>query len=143
MEVSRWELGQVGRNYTVDTLRMLKNAFPGARLHLCLGSDMLLSFCEWRCWREILRLSALVVHSRENGDGPALSAAAQALEAQGAEVIFAPGTVLEISSTQVRALAARGGDISHLVPPGVRRVILREGLYCGGAHIIHKEARGH
>ena len=84
-----------------------------------------------------------VVHSRENGDGPALSAAAQALEAQGAEVIFAPGTVLEISSTQVRALAARGGDISHLVPPGVRRVILREGLYCGGAHIIHKEARGH
>ena len=74
---------------------------------------------------------------------PALSAAAQALEAQGAEVIFAPGTVLEISSTQVRAMAARGGDISHLVPPGVRRVILREGLYCGGAHIIHKEARGH
>ena len=143
VEVSRWELGQGGRNYTVDTLRMLKNAFPGARLHLCLGSDMLLSFCEWRCWREILRLSALVVHSRENGDGPALSAAAQALEAQGAEVIFAPGTVLEISSTQVRALAARGGDISHLVPPGVRRVILREGLYCGGAHIIHKEARGH
>ena len=39
VEVSRWELGKGGRNYTVDTLRMLKNTFPGARLHLCLGSD--------------------------------------------------------------------------------------------------------
>ena len=94
VEVSLWEMGQGGKNYTVDTLCMLQKAYPGARLHLCLGSDMLLSFRAWRRWRDILRISALVVHSRENGDEPALAAAAQALTAEGADILFAPGTVL-------------------------------------------------
>ena len=137
------EMGQGGKNYTVDTLCMLQKAYPGARLHLCLGSDMLLSFRAWRRWRDILRISALVVHSRENGDEPALAAAAQALAAEGADILFAPGTVLEISSTQVRALAARGGDISPLVPAEVQRIILREGLYRGGTDTTYKEARCH
>ena len=143
VEVSLWEMGQGGKNYTVDTLCMLQKAYPGARLHLCLGSDMLLSFRAWRRWRDILRISALVVHSRENGDEPALAAAAQALTAEGADILFAPGTVLEISSTKVRALAARGGDISPLVPAEVQRIILREGLYRGGTDTTYKEARCH
>ena len=125
VEVSLWEMGQGGKNYTVDTLCML------------------LSFRAWRRWRDILRISALVVHSRENGDEPALAAAAQALAAEGADILFAPGTVLEISSTQVRALAARGGDISPLVPAEVQRIILREGLYRGGTDTTYKEARCH
>ena len=60
-----------------------------------------------------------------------------------ADILFAPGTVLEISSTQVRALAARGGDISPLVPAEVQRIILREGLYRGGTDTTYKEARCH
>lgn len=129
VQVSRWELCQTGKNYTVDTLCMLHGKYPSARLYLCLGSDMLLSFRSWRRWRDILKLSALVVHSRENGDEPALAAMAAALAADGAEVVFAPGCVLQISSTQVRRLAEQGAPVSHLVPAVVQQVIGREKLY--------------
>ena len=50
---------------------------------------------------------------------------------------------MESASTQGRALAARGGDISPLVPAEVQRIILREGLYRGGTDTTYKEARCH
>ncbi len=43
--------------------------------------------------------------------------------------MFAPGRVLQISSTQVRSQVAQGAPISHLVPVAVQQVIAREGLY--------------
>lgn len=123
------EVRREGKSYTVDTLETLARRYPGAALYLAMGSDMLLTFREWRRWQDILRLAALVVHSRENGDGPRLAACAQSLEAQGGRVVRAPGRVLEVSSTQVRALAASGQDLSALVPAQVATYIARQGLY--------------
>ena len=48
-----------------------------------------------------------------------------------------PTQALDISSTQVRELASRGGDISALVPQQVAEYISQHGLYRadGGADI--------
>ena len=46
VEVSDWEIAQGGRSYTVHTLEMLRDAYPGAELYLCVGSDMLLTFTQ-------------------------------------------------------------------------------------------------
>ena len=76
VEVSDWEIAQGGRSYTVHTLEMLRDAYPGAELYLCVGSDMLLTFTQWYRWQDMLAMAALVVESREAGDEPALQAAA-------------------------------------------------------------------
>ena len=70
--VSDWEIKRAGKSYTVDTLAMLRREYPDAELFLCMGSDMLTSFTEWRDWQTILKSAALVVQSRTEGDDPEL-----------------------------------------------------------------------
>ena len=132
VQVDDIEVRRPGKSYTIDTLRQFHGRWPGAQLYLAIGSDMLTTFRIWHCWQEILRLAVLVVHSRENGDEPALRRFADGIAAEGGRVVFAPGQVLGISSTQVRQLARQGKPLGGLVPPLVERYIATHGLYAPG-----------
>lgn len=123
------EIIRGGKSYTIDTVEAVKARFPQAALYLCVGSDMLLTFHEWRRYRDLLALATLVVHSRRPGDGDALHAAAGRLAAEGGRVLFTGGEVLALSSSELRAGLQAGEDIAALVPPQVLAVIRREGLY--------------
>ena len=103
VEVSDWEIAQGGRSYTVHTLEMLRDAYPGAELYLCVGSDMLLTFTQWSRWQDMLAMAALVVESREAGDEPALQAAAADLTAQGGRVLFARAEAYPCASSDIRS----------------------------------------
>lgn len=132
LEVSDWEIGQAAagrRNYTVLTLEMLAQAYPGARLYLTVGSDMLLSFARWYRWQEILRLARAVVVSREVGDDLALHAKAKELDASGSRILFARTEALPMASSELRRRLAAGDGCADALPETVRRVIAREGLY--------------
>lgn len=69
-EVSSMEIERGGVSYTVDTLEKL--ARPDRKLFLLCGSDMLLDFENWHCYRDILRLAELYCVRREND--PAVTA---------------------------------------------------------------------
>lgn len=132
LEVSGWEIAQAAagrRNYTVLTLEMLAQAYPGARLYLTVGSDMLLSFERWHRWQDILRLAHAVVVSREIGDDPALHAKAKALDASGSRILFARTEALPMASSELRRRLAAGDGCADALPEPVRQVIRREGLY--------------
>lgn len=136
LEISDWEIRRAAdghRNYSVSTLEMLAEQYPGAELYLAVGSDMLLSFTTWYRWQDILRLAVLVCQSREDGDDAELAAAAEALrctpDAKG--VLLAGAAAQPLASSQVRAALAAGEDCTHLLPPEVNRIIAREGLYRG------------
>ncbi|MBQ7230108.1 MAG: nicotinate (nicotinamide) nucleotide adenylyltransferase, partial [Oscillospiraceae bacterium] len=62
--VSDIELRREGRSYTVDTLRSVREAHPGAELVLLMGTDMFLSFLTWREPEAILEVAALAVFFR-------------------------------------------------------------------------------
>ncbi len=123
------EIRRGGKSYTVDTLRALRAQYPQAHIFLAMGSDMLLSFREWRCWREILQIAALAVQSREEGDEPELAAMARSLAADGGRVVLVKAPALEISSTRLREIIESGGDASAYVPAQVWSYIERHGLY--------------
>lgn len=125
LEVSDWEIRGEGKSYTIDTVRMLARRFAGAALYLCIGSDMLLSFTEWRCWRELLQRAALVVQSREREDGEALRAAAEALRAEGGRVLFTDAPALPMASSAIRA----GGPGAPPLLPWVEQVARQHHLY--------------
>ena len=125
VEVSDWEIRQGGKSYTIDTVKMLEQKYPGAAVYLCVGSDMLATFTEWRDWQDLLRRTVLVAQSREEGDMPALRAAARALEAEGGKVIFTGAPALPLASTDLRA---HRRDLSS-VPRAARRVIEENHLY--------------
>lgn len=132
LEVSGWEMEQAQQgkqNYSVLTLEMLRNTYPGAELYLAVGSDMLLSFDGWHRWQDILRIAHLVVVSRNIGDDPMLHAKASELDPAGDRILFAPVEALPMASSQLRARLQAGDSCEAELPETVRQVIRRERLY--------------
>ena len=63
-EISGLELSRGGKSYTCDTLVALQKQYGNAEFYLFMGTDMLLSFHQWRNPGEILRMCRLAVAAR-------------------------------------------------------------------------------
>ncbi len=125
IEISDWEIHRQGRNYTIDTVTMLEQKYPGAELYLSVGSDMLLTFTEWRRWPELLQKATLVVESRCEGDMGALHRAARALSAEGGRIVFSQAKTLPMASSDIRAGKAPAGAL----PPETEQIAGKYHLY--------------
>jgi len=121
--VSTLECRRPGPSYTVDTVRALARAHPGARLHLLMGADTYATFGSWREPEAIARAAALVVALRAGVRRGARTSAS------GRRVTWLANPVLEVSSSALRARAARGFSLRYLVPDAVARYIARHRLY--------------
>ncbi len=118
-QVNNLELRRPGPSYTVDTLRELRDRWPGADLVLLLGADALRDLPTWRAPDEIIRLARLAVLSRRGDRVPGSSFAA----------LSVPVTRIDISATEIRRRVQRGVPIRNLVPDSVRNIINRERMY--------------
>lgn len=120
------ELRRAGPTYTVDTLRELKAEHPGAQLFLVMGEDQAVSLTRWREWQAVATLAVLCMAARP-GAQAAGEAPPQLPGQAGWRLLELPP--LPESATDVRARAAGGEGIAHLVPPAVARYIERQHLY--------------
>lgn len=111
------ELAPQASGYTVDTLRTLRSEFADASLYLLMGADQYAKLESWHRPREVASLARIAVFSRPGFH----------LEKPGALVI--PMQSHAISASDIRARAARGEDLSALVPAPVANYISRKGLY--------------
>lgn len=131
VEVLDWEISRGGRSYTIDTVNYLVGQYPNDRLFLLMGSDMFLTFRQWRDWQGIGRQVTLLVASRETDDRAALEKQQQSLAADGMVSQILENPVMPLSSTQLRGLLAHGSGF-QLLPAGVADYIRRQGMYdCG------------
>ena len=132
LEVSDIELQREGSSYTVDTLRALKVLYPGAELHLIVGSDMFMTMETWKESSEIFKMCRLCTGARQEGEYAMLQEKAKMLEAFGAESILLDIPVFDISSTEIRRAVALGADqkmLERWVPAKVATAILEQGCY--------------
>lgn len=121
------ELERGGASYTVDTLRDLHAAQPAAELVLLMGEDQAQFFTRWHEWQAVAHLASLAVAQRGGGPAGAGLAVLQALPGVRATALHLPP--MPESATEVRARAAAGRPIDHLVPAGVASYIDRHNLY--------------
>ena len=63
MEVTDLER-RLGCRYTFETLRALKQLYPGVAFFLVMGADNLANFRRWRNWREVADAVPVVIVSR-------------------------------------------------------------------------------
>ena len=129
------ELKRTGKSYTSDTLAELKAQYPDDELWLLMGTDMFLTLQAWHKPEEVLRLAGVAAFGRTEADTEELfSIQRDYLQAHfpGAKIftLTIPG-VVDVSSTQLRELLAKG-EGSELLAPAVYGYILREDLY--GTH---------
>ena len=55
---------QLGSQYTIDTLRVLRARYPGVKFVWIMGADSLATFHRWRGWTQIMREVPVAVISR-------------------------------------------------------------------------------
>jgi nicotinate-nucleotide adenylyltransferase len=118
------EVRRGGVSWTVDTLRELDGS---DELTFIVGGDMAVSLSTWREPAEILRRARLAVAERGPVDRAAVE---QALTPYpDARVDFFTMPRIDLSSTDLRARAAAGRSLRHLVAGPVADLVARDGLY--------------
>jgi nicotinate-nucleotide adenylyltransferase len=122
LEASRIEIDRGGDSYTADTLQEL--AGPGRELFLVIGADVAAELDSWERVDVVRRLATLVIVNRPGTPVPEIGPGWRV------ETVEIPQ--LEISSSDLRARAADGRPLDHLVPRAVINRIRESGLYAGG-----------
>jgi nicotinate-nucleotide adenylyltransferase len=123
------ELERVGPSYTVDTLDLVRDAFPSAELYTIAGIDAVAELLTWERPDEVIAKTTLIAAVRPGFDMATLR---ERLPTSYLERILPLGsTALGISSTDIRARAERGLPIRYLTPDGVADYITKHRLYTG------------
>ena len=140
VEVLDLELRRTGSSYTADTLERLHEQYPGEELWVLMGADMFLTLQAWHEPERILSLAGIAAFGRTEADTEELFAVQRSClyRTYPQARIFTltvPG-VVDVSSTELRALLAGGGG-GNLLSPAVYGFILREGLYGTAADLKH------
>ena len=126
--VSDYEIQRRDTSYTFETVRYLLAKYAEKELMLCVGSDMFLSFETWKNAEELLKNCHLYTKARHSGEKAALDAYAAILkEKYGTKSTVMDGTVVDISSTELRVPENTTGDM--LLDPNVRAYAQTHGLY--------------
>ncbi len=124
-QVSGWELEKRQPSYTVDLLNYVHQLYPHDSVTLLVGEDSYREFNMWKEYEKLFSLCDIVVFRRSSAEGSASPSAASSENGSIAVIDFG----YEVSSTEIRELAAAGQSISRLVPPAVHRYIIEHGLY--------------
>ena len=129
IEISDVELCREGVSYTWQTVRALREQNPQAELILIMGTDMFLSFREWKNTEEILKDASLAVFYRgDKNEQSAIAGEKACWESRGVKVQLVENDVIEISSTQMRRLLIFRCAADFL-PEGVLDYIREHYLY--------------
>lgn len=143
------EIRRPGVSYSVESLREFKQEL-GECVILCFitGADAFMKLAEWHGWRELFGLCHFIIAARP---GHALitnretlprelkeecaqrwvSGADSLKHASSGLIFIAPTTLLDISSTIIRARIAAGKSIRYLIPDAALDYITANHLYSG------------
>ena len=143
-ELSDIEGRRSGKSYSIDTITAFRNEHPHAELYFIIGSDSFLELGLWRRYADIVCSCNLIVVERP---GRQVSDPLSALPADLQEILhyspagrrlehgagtcvyFFAGCLLDISSSEIRRLAAAGQSIAYLVPSRVEEYIKEQRIY--------------
>ncbi len=117
-EIDARELSPGASGFTVDTLHELRLELgPDASLVLLMGADQFAKLGSWHRPDEVARLARIAVFARPGW----------MFKNEPPVIVGRPP--IDISGTEIRERAARGEDLSALVPAPVADYIARHGLY--------------
>ena len=139
------EKKRTGKSYTIETVRLFKEKVQStADLFFIVGMDAFLEINTWKDYKDLFALSHFVVmdrpgyHRRHLKEflrrevSPEIDFYPQEgrfLLPNGCSIYISPITLLNISSTRIRALLNNHQSIRYLLPEGVENYLYKKGLY--------------
>lgn len=135
-EISDIEIKRRGKSYTYLTLKELQRKYLNTKMYLVVGSDMFLSFHQWKNSEKIFDMCTVCAATRKGTIGieELYSYANQNFPAQrhNMQIELIDFKPLEISSTKLREMIEQDMSISHFVDESVLKYIYSRGLYNAG-----------
>jgi len=132
-EVSEWELGQSGPNYTLLTVQHFRSSCgPSAELFWLIGMDSLAELGTWYRATELVDACTIVTAARPGFEPPPAEFLRRWFTPAQVEKLHrhvVAGPRIDISAREIRARVRAGRSIRYLVPEAVRRHIESRGLY--------------
>jgi nicotinate-nucleotide adenylyltransferase len=132
-EVSDWELGQEGPNYTLNTIEHYRSVSPaGTELCWLVGMDSLRELHTWYEARRLVESCTIVSTARPGFPRPEASELAAGFTPTQVEKLLrhiVEGPRVDIAGTDIRARVRAGLSIRYLVPEPVGRYVEERGLY--------------
>lgn len=147
-----WEIEQAKVSYSVETLSAFRQRHPHSPICFFIGSDSLYSLPTWYRWQELLGLCHFVVCQRTQ-EIPSLADSnnrklveallnkhqitqADLLQQKLAGYIYlATSPEINVSSTQIRELVAKGQNPRDMLPGAIYQYIEQTKLYQQSANI--------
>ncbi len=148
--VSDYEAVRQGKSYTVDTLQMLRERYPGDGLFFILGSDAFLDMPKWREPERLTGMTDFIIVGRPGFGFDAIAGSpyiASLKSHEGASVqleigaytcyslksgrsaFLVPVTQMDISSSGIRRLLEEKKSVKYLLPAAVEGYIKKHKLY--------------
>ncbi|WP_020615679.1 nicotinate-nucleotide adenylyltransferase [Paenibacillus daejeonensis] len=119
------ELERGGTSYTIDTVKSLRELYPGREFSFIIGADRVNDLQQWHQIEELAELVSFVVVER-----PGVTMDTGSLPAGVREKLQrCEMPLIDISSTDIRARRGAGRSIRFLVPDKVYQFIKRNELY--------------
>ncbi len=133
-QVSRAEIARPAPSFTVDTMRLLKQAYgERSEMYFIAGDDALLELGSWKEPEALLELCTIIAVKRPRAQAEADREGAAAEEgrrfADHPRIIRMDMPGLEISSSEIRRRAGAGRSVRYLVPDDVAAYIEKHRLY--------------
>jgi nicotinate-nucleotide adenylyltransferase len=140
LEVDPLELDRPGPSYTIDTLKSLRLEYGAERtLVWIVGSDVLATLPRWSQWQRLLDFAHLAVMDRPGTLPPAAEVSSwmahhkvdqtALLSRPAGGVISLHQPLLDIASSDIRAMISAGRDPRFLLPDTVMEYIGQHGLF--------------
>lgn len=151
LEALDLEAHRQGRSYSIETLKEFRRLYKGDfELFFIIGMDAFLEIGTWKDHKALFEYAHFVVINRpgfQSEDiGPFLASLGVGFEREnggnkfmgpsGNRLIFKEGTLMDISSTDIRDRVVAGKTVRFLLPEAVREYIMENRLY-----MIHGNSR--
>ncbi len=117
--VSDIEIRRLGRSYTIDTLKELKNKFTRDELYFIIGSDLLKYLNEWKDLSQIIKMVKFIAATRPEYPLQQLPPYIQTLAIR----------AVDVSGFEVRQCIKENKSFRYLVPDKVFDYINKRKLY--------------
>lgn len=128
-EMCRVDLDRPGPHYTLDTVKLIKNVYPGSELYYLIGGDSLHDYPNWYKAGELLaELNGLGV-MRRPGDQIEMSLLETQINGISKKVQFIEAPLLEIASHQIRKRILEDRPFRYYILPDVYQRIMEKRYY--------------
>jgi nicotinate-nucleotide adenylyltransferase len=128
-EVFDIEILNQGTSFTVDTVGKLKLLYPDIEFYFITGADSILDIPKWKDPHKLMSLCKFVCVKRPNYSDDLEIKIQEIINKFGGEIIIVEGSMLDISSTEIRISVKKNKSIEDLVHEAVNRYIKENNLY--------------